>query len=75
VNVTNIVKQLLSYKALAITVIGAAITLGAGALTDPVIRNLIADHPGVAAFFVAVYHVLLVVDRALGGNPPVAKNQ
>lgn len=67
-----LIKAVFHYRALAATLLTSAITLGLGAAADPAIKNLISGHPGIAAFFVAVYHVALAVERLLGGNAAVA---
>lgn len=69
----NLIKAVFHYKALLASLIGAAITLGLGAAADPAIQSLIKAHPGVVVYIVAVYHVLLAVQRVLGGGTAAAK--
>lgn len=66
----SLLAELVKYRTIAVTVLTAAITLGIGAAADPAIANLVSAHPGVAAFFVVVFHLAVSLDKALGGKPP-----
>lgn len=70
---SSIIAEVFKYRALAVTLITAAITLGLGAAADPAIANLVSGHPAVVAFFIAVFHLAQAADKLLGGNPPVAE--
>lgn len=69
-SLSALLAEIVKYRAIAVTLLTAAITLGLGAAADPAIANLVSAHPGVAVFFVAVFHFVVAIDKALGGKPP-----
>lgn len=61
-------KTLLHYKAILVTVLGAVLVFGGGALADPAIAAFIANHPAADTVIVLAIHVLRVLEQTLTGS-------